>query len=92
MNLIQCIKMERVEIIKSQRGSDKIVVHGYLLVKDKNRNDTFYWNCEQKQSLNCKGRATTDSVEGHFLKGFTQHCHAPEASRALIAKISHEIK
>jgi hypothetical protein len=85
--------MERVEIIKSQRGHDKIVVHGYLLVKDKNRNDTFYWSCEQKQTLNCKGRATTNLIGAdHFLKGFSQHCHAPEASRALIAKISHEMK
>ncbi len=43
--------------------------------------------------MNCKGRATTDLVEGQrFLKGFTQHCHAPEASRAPIAKINHKMK
>ncbi len=39
--------MERVEIIISQSKRDKVVVHGYLLVKDKNRNDTLYWNCEK---------------------------------------------
>ena len=33
---------EICEIIPSQKGNDKINVHGYLMVKERNREDIFY--------------------------------------------------
>jgi hypothetical protein len=39
--------MNTCEIVKSNRGFDKIVVNGYLMTKDKNRDDLYYWNCEK---------------------------------------------
>lgn len=45
---------EYCDIVLSQQGRDKLVVKGYLIAKDKNRNDLFYWNCEKKCFINAK--------------------------------------
>ncbi len=55
------------------------------MVKGKNRDNTFYWNCDLKKVLNCKGRATTTLIGNNFLKNFSEHCHAAEASRLEIS-------
>jgi len=34
------------ELIKSTRGNIKINIGGFLYIKDKNRNDLYYWVCE----------------------------------------------
>lgn len=47
------------EIIPSQKEKEKINVCGYLMVKEWNRDDLFYWCCEKRKSENCKGWATT---------------------------------
>jgi len=39
------------EIVSSIRGQDKINVHGYIMVKDKNRNNLYYWCCEKRNAL-----------------------------------------
>ena len=86
--------MEEVcEKIPSQKGKDKINVHGYLMVKDKNRKDSYYWCCEFRKSNKCKGRAVTKIVnKEHILTSFGEHNHAPCASAASVAKIRNEIK
>src|SRR6266516_4862954 len=84
---------EICEIIPSQKGNDKINVHGYLMVKERNREDIFYWCCEKRKSDNCKGRATTILINGsHYLRKFNDHHHAPQASSAEVAKIVDRIK
>ncbi|CAG8855629.1 19902_t:CDS:1, partial [Gigaspora margarita] len=45
---------EICEIVPSQKGMDKINVRGFLMVKDKYREDTYYWCCEKRKSLECK--------------------------------------
>ena len=41
------IEMEEIcEKIPSQKGKDKINARGYLMVKDKNRKESYYWCCE----------------------------------------------
>ena len=80
-------------LVKSVRGQPKIIVRGYLLVKDKNRNDKYYWYCEFKNALRCKGRAVI-ILEGeeHVLKKFNDHNHAPEASHADVVQTLNTIK
>ena len=53
MNNIIC------ETISSINNRDKINVHGYLMVKDKNQNNLYYWHCEKYKALKCYGYATT---------------------------------
>ncbi|CAG8686744.1 2834_t:CDS:2, partial [Dentiscutata heterogama] len=69
--------------VNTTHNKQKIIVRGYLLVKDKNRNNSFYWCCEYKDSHNCKGKAVT-ILEGqsHVLKKFNEHNYTPEPSYA----------
>lgn len=77
---------EYCDIVLSQQGREKLVVKGYLMVKDKNRDDLYYWNCEKKVLFKCKGRASTILIDGrHKLRSNNDHNHAPEASRAPVA-------
>lgn len=81
------------EIISSIRGQDKINVHGYIMVKDKNRGDSYYWCCEKRVALQCNGRAITKLVEGeHHLQDDSDHNHAAEASRVNVIKAINTLK
>lgn len=81
------------EIISSIRGQDKINVHGYIMVKDKNRNNSFYWCCEKRIALQCNGRAVTKLIEGqHILQSASEHNHAAEASRVNVIKTVNTLK
>lgn len=85
--------MEECKTVPSQCSRDKIVVKGFLMVKDKNRNDLFYWNCDKKVLYSCKGRASTIMINGKYkLRNYTKHNHAPEASREGIAIANATVK
>jgi hypothetical protein len=87
MNNIIC------EPIFSAYNKDKINVHGYLMVKDKNRNNLYYWRCEKYKTLKCHGRATTLLIEDqHYLQNASDHNHAAEASRAKVLKAINVLK
>ena len=51
--------MDICEVVTSIRNKSKINVHGYLMIKDKNRKNRYYWSCEKRYALRCNGRATT---------------------------------
>ena len=81
------------EIISSNRGKDKINVHGFIMCKDKNNNNSYYWRCEKRDALQCKGRAVTKFVEGqHRLQKVTDHNHAAEASRFNVIRTVNTLK
>src|SRR5688572_21597783 len=84
---------EVCELFNSTRGKQKIVVRGYLLVKDTNRDEKYYWCCEYRDAYSCMGRATT-VLEGqeHVLKKFKEHNHAPDASHAEVVQALDTIK
>ncbi|GES90645.1 uncharacterized protein LOC112591534 [Rhizophagus clarus] len=76
------------ETISSTRNKDKINIHGYIMLKDKNRKNLYYWRCEKYKTLSCYGCATTLLIEDqHYLKKALDHNHAAEASRAVIQEI-----
>ena len=75
------------EVVPSIRNNNKINVHGYLMVKDKKRNNSYYWYCEKRDRLRCGGRAVTILTEDqHHLTKSTEHNHAAEASRVNVVK------
>ncbi|CAG8527845.1 15733_t:CDS:2 [Gigaspora rosea] len=81
------------EIVPSQKRIDKINVRGFLIVKNKYRKDTYYWYCEKRKSLECKGRAITKFINNlHYLKHFSDHNHSLQASSAEVAKSIAHIK
>ena len=84
---------EVCEIVLSQKGCEKISVRGYLMTKERNRENKFYWCCELRKSENCKGRATTKVCDGrHYLQKFVDHNHSPQASAISVAKTINRIK
>jgi hypothetical protein len=84
---------EFCDTVPSQKGKEKIVVKGYLMVKDKNRDDLYYWNCENKVVNKCRGRASTILIGGrHKLRADQEHNHAPEASKVGVARANAMIK
>jgi hypothetical protein len=84
---------EICEIVPSQKGNNKINVRGYLMVKERAREDKYYWCCEKKRLENCRGRATTIFLNGsHYLLNFVDHHHSPQASKAKVAKTIARIK
>ena len=87
MNNIIC------EVVSSAKNKDKISVYGYLMVKDRNRQNTYYWRCEKYKSFWCIGRATTKLVEDqHQLHSFSDHNHAAEVSRVNVVKTIKVLK
>ncbi|CAG8456669.1 11277_t:CDS:1 [Dentiscutata heterogama] len=81
------------EIVPSIRGMDKININGFLMVKDKCRNNAFYWYCENRDEMGCTGRAVTRLINNqHYLKSASNHIHAAQASRAEVVKTIARIK
>jgi len=84
---------EYFKIVLSQQGREKLVVKGYLLVKDRNRDDLFHWNCEKKVLYKCKVRASTILIDGkHKLRTDNDHNHVPETSRAAVSIANSTLK
>lgn len=84
MNHIVC------NLVNSTQNNPKIIVHEYLLTKDKNRNKKYYWYCEYRKNKNCSRRAITIlENEEHILVKST---HAPEASRVDVIRTLNKMK
>lgn len=84
---------EVCNLVNSIRSQPKLIARGYLLIKDKSHNNKYYWCCEFKDTLNCKGRAITELENGeHVLKKFNEHNHAPEANRVNVSQALNTIK
>jgi hypothetical protein len=59
----------------------------YLMIKERNKGNKFYWCCERKKS-DCKGHAVTLFTNSfHYLQNFVDHNHAPQASSVEVAKV-----
>jgi len=80
-------------LVNSIRDKPKIIARGYLLIQDKCNDNRYYWRCESKHVLHCKGRAITElENEEHILKKFTEHNHAPEPSRVNVVQTLNTIR
>jgi len=64
-------------IVLSNRGGVKIDIDGYIMTKDKNRDDLYYWCCEKRKSLHREGYASTILInEKHHLQSTKEHNHS----------------
>src|SRR5271167_3241763 len=71
---IPTMNREVCGLVNSIRDKPKIIARGYLLIQDKCNDNRYYWRCESKHVLHCKGRAITElENEEHILKKFTEH-------------------
>lgn len=80
-------------LVPSNQGHLKLIVNGYLLTKNKNRGDVYYWCCEKRKSLNCNGYASIILADGKYkLKKTKAHNHTPDAAKKDIAHVRAAIK
>ncbi|CAG8539349.1 6894_t:CDS:1 [Dentiscutata heterogama] len=82
-----------IKTIPSKKGGVKINVGSYLITKESNRKDTYYWCCDKRKDR-CKDHAVTKLLNNtHIFKSFTKHnSHALEVHKVEIAKITDQIK
>lgn len=70
------------KIVSSIRGKAKLEISGYVMSKDKNRGDLYYWCCEKRKTLQCGGYAITVLINGQYhLRNTKRHNHRPDATR-----------
>ena len=80
------MSQEVYTLVNSICNQPKLIARGYILVKDKSINNKYYWYCELKETLICKGKAITIlENEEHILIKFIEHNHALEASRVNVS-------
>ena len=86
---------EVCKIIESQKGKNMIVINGYVMVKNKCRDDLFYWECKHRNHSAggkhaegfCKARASTVYTNGqHTLRKSSEHNHAPKPTDTIISE------
>jgi len=82
------------ESVSSKRGKIKLVINNYILTKDKNRGNLFYWRCERRRSISCcRGFASTYLIKGqHYLRYMTDHNHTSDDSRKYILEFYENLK
>ncbi|CAG8515460.1 4762_t:CDS:1, partial [Cetraspora pellucida] len=84
---------EICKIVQSIHGNEKIIIHEYILVKERNINKNYYWCCEYRSLKCCKGCAITVlKGQEHVLKKFNEHNHLSKASHADIIQALNDIK
>lgn len=87
------------EIISSTKNKSKINIDGFEYIKDKNRDNIYYWVCErksrEKSNGQCIARATTILINRqHIVRKFDalKHNHAGQADKPEVEKACNEMK
>ncbi|KAF0744254.1 Uncharacterized protein FWK35_00015223 [Aphis craccivora] len=78
--------MDKIEIIKTDRGGLKIVFNDYMYTKQKNlSNNKIRWECVQKKKK-CKSNITTDQSILNVLKNIEHENHLPSLAQVQATK------
>ena len=85
------------EVIKSIKNKCEINIDRFLYIKDKNRDDVYYWICEHKsqKKTKCTAKVTTIRIgDQHKIQKFysQQYNHAPETNKPEILKACISVK
>lgn len=82
------------EILKSNKGKDKLEYLGYHYHLDRSLRETFNWSWAYRKSHSCKGRIITPLKGGRHLiiKGPSFHSHDPLAFEREVNIANRKIK
>ena len=85
---------ESCKLVPSQKGQVKLQINGYIMVKDKSRNNLFSWLCELKKTDTKCGETASTILVGteHRLRKHGEHNHAAQASRQIALDTLGKIK
>lgn len=87
--------MSKVNIIKSNKGNQKLCIDGYLYHLERNyKSGTSNWACAKRKVHMCRSRVVTKIVNGNVLivKNPNQHTHEPIAIDLNIANTNNMVK
>ena len=70
-----------MEIIKSNKGKDKIIYNGYIYRKNTTNITTQSWRCEKK-GCRCSASTAFPYAPGGNVVERNPHCHPPEPAHA----------
>lgn len=80
-----------MEIIRSNKGGEKVCYGDYAYTKKSTSRSTIRWECSKKIAFSCKGQILTDSPAQHILS-FKSHNHPPDSAAIKCAKINQIMK
>jgi len=80
-----------MEIIKSNRGGDKLCVDGYMYVKKRSHKNWIRWQCQHQRSSGCKGALSTDANYDN-LRSHIRHNHAADRTGVEVTKLRATMK
>ena len=63
-----------MEIIKNNRGGQKLCINGFTYTKQFTRKTYIRWECSHRRLFNCNGSVTTDLAVGDIINTI-EHSH-----------------
>ena len=80
-----------MEVIRSNKGGQKILLDGYMYTKKSTRKACIWWNCVCSRTLQCKGSLKTSLTVEDPEIGAT-HNHDPSPATTEVAKAKDNMK
>jgi hypothetical protein len=77
----------------SSHGNIKLVIDGFLYVKNKMKKNTYNWECDLRKYQPCQGKAVT-ILDGnkHQIEHTSVHSHGPDPARIVSCDVTHRAK
>jgi hypothetical protein len=77
-------QLRAASFLKTQKGKDKLSLHGFRYIIDKKSGTTTYWKCEVRD---CRGRVIQCSEDYSESK---EHNHAPDAALSVVSSTTFD--
>ena len=79
-----------MEIIKTNKGGQKIILDGYMYTKKSTSNSHIWWTCVRRND-HCKGSLKTSVTMDDYVKG-NEHNHDPRDTTVTVVKLKVQLK
>lgn len=77
----QLSSMKNLVFSLSQRGTPKLIMHGYSFLRNKGNSHTTYWRCSKMRTkVRCLAKILTNRQKDTILFRNIQHNHPPDCS------------
>ncbi|XP_025191156.1 uncharacterized protein LOC112591528 [Melanaphis sacchari] len=81
-----------MELLKSNKGNDKIALDGYTYTIKKTCQSIIRWKCSKKSSMKCPAILITDLKMTKIVRFEEEHCHSANKGAIGAMKIKQKIK
>ena len=97
LNIVHCSQLniqqlEIMEVIKNNKGGEKLYNEGFLYTKKPTSKTTIRWECSIRGTVNCNGKVTTDVAITRIISSIDHTNHDRDANAVQVAKKKLELK